>query len=443
MIATSTAALKVNRHVVYNGLDMYALIRAVLVGLVLGAASISFAGSDAWAIRYGSTYESWSQPEAELLQVDPVSAWNVLLDAPFVTADGGTAYMLVGGGLMAIEVASGEVIWRSLANLTGPLLATPDGVFAAAGDTIVKLDVRTGRVLWQRQLEHQEIQSLTRQGDLILAMGRMWYGGDLLDSHTGQVVYSFSITDNSWPVYLDESLLYIREYSGEPHFYHAVLHDLELGAQRWRLGHSDGPIWRAEGRVYFVRQRISLRRPANQSQEIRVVDELSGGTVDAWEYSTGDVKVRLSDFAPHYFMNDNEVAILSGTQDMVFGFPWGGSNEPAWAADLGGHYRAGPVSNLIFAESHDGRLIATMLPGGESYELLGAGPAFARIQLLGELVYAAREDGTLYITTTTGEVQARLQLGAKIAGPIMIEDNRLLVQLTNTLQVYELENNGP
>lgn len=405
----------------------------VLTGLLLALAPLGSASPEAWGAPYGNNYQGPSQPVADLRPADSAPLWGAVLDAPHVSAQDGTTFFFVDDGLMALEVASGNISWRRPQTPAGSLLSMSEGLFVATGDTVLRLDPRTGDTLWQRQLGNQEIRSLTPQGGRILAMGSMWQGGDLLDAGSGELIYSFAITDNAWPVYLDNSLLYIREYSGEPHFYHAVLHDLENAEQRWWLGHSDGPIRRPGGLAWFVRQHLSPRG----LQDIRVVDESSGQVVETWQYSSGAANVRLSDFAPHWFMTEEHVAVLSGAQDMVLGFPWGGASEPAWTVRLGGAYRIGPVDGWLFAEAHDGRLIATSLPDGNSRDLLKPGPAFTRIETIGTDVYAAREDGTLYgIDPASGNVFMRPQLGVRITGPILIEADHLVLQSGQALWVF-------
>src|SRR5690554_4199621 len=68
---------------------------------------------------------------------------------------------------------------------------------------------------------------------------------------------------------------------------------------------------------------------------------------------------------------------------MVLGFPLGGASEPAWTLELGESCRAGPVNGVITAESPDGRLSATSVQDRTSVELLGPGPAFTRIDMIG------------------------------------------------------------
>ena len=86
--------------------------------------------------------------------VPPLAArWNVAVDARQVLAAGGRAYVVVAGGVAALEQASGKQAWAA-ALATAPAGAAYDdgALYVASGNEVVALDAATGAVRWRRDL---------------------------------------------------------------------------------------------------------------------------------------------------------------------------------------------------------------------------------------------------------------------------------------------------
>lgn len=394
------------------------------------------AEKEPWLVDYGSSYQSWAQRVSEPLAADREPLWSAPLDTHSTIVADGVVFFVSDGMLMAVDVSSGVVSWSHAGGFTGPLAHLDGTVYAGQGNALVALDASTGQRAWFRKLEHGDIRSIVPHADLLLAMGQMWHGGNVLKRTSGQVIYTFGIFDQAWPALLDSRLLHLREYSGEPHFYHAVLHDLASGTERWRFGFSDGLIWRADGLVYFVRQQFvvsGVRTP----RFIRVVDEASGIEVAEWEYSTDEEDGSLARLAPHYFMTEEGMAILSGSLWTVHGFPLGGANEADWSVSLSAPYIAGPIGNVYISGGSTGRLYATQVPDGSQIELLGEGAAVRRLDVHGGSVYVGRDDGYLaVIDVESGESHFGAYVGEAEFGPILVSGDYLIVQLGARLLVF-------
>jgi outer membrane protein assembly factor BamB len=86
--------------------------------------------------------------------VPPLAArWNVAVDARQVLAADGRAYVLVAGGVAALDQTNGRQLWAAALPASSAGAGYEAGaLFVAAGNEVVSLDAASGGVRWRRDL---------------------------------------------------------------------------------------------------------------------------------------------------------------------------------------------------------------------------------------------------------------------------------------------------
>jgi outer membrane protein assembly factor BamB len=176
----------------------------VLVPLLNGLAALAQVdGSLLWRVDDGSPAGSptWADglvlygDEAGLVRArraDGTLAWSTQAASPVVPAPlavGGTAYVVGGGALVAMDVATGERRWTADVAVAGAAPAAwSDGrVIVAAGADLLALDAGSGAVRWRTPLPAPVTHGLAARGGEIAGIDMAGHL-ILVDARAGAVV---------------------------------------------------------------------------------------------------------------------------------------------------------------------------------------------------------------------------------------------------------------
>lgn len=319
--------------------------------------------------------------------------------APAV-ADGRVYAAAVKGGVHALDLQSGERLWRYESKL--PLSGGPgvgDGLVVVGGldGEVIALDAQTGAEKWQAEVSNEVIAAPTIGSGLVLVRsndGRV----TALDAATGERrwfwnrdVPTLSVRGNGSPV-LGPGIVFVGNDDGTV----SALSAIE-GVPLW-----DVPVAQPEGRTELDRMADVDGTPV---------------LVDTTLYATSFKGQTLAIDAP--------------------------SGNPLWASQNGGAGRAAVAPSIVVVTARDGAVFGLDRAGGSA---MWQQPALARRQTTGAAIHGDYAvvgdfDGYLHwLQLDNGQFAARVRAGRDPlrAAPV-VSDGILVVQNTNgNLSAYRL-----
>ena len=130
------------------------------------------------------------------------------------------AVLLVGSLLWVLHLAQSTRTTQTPTPTTTPA-GSPHGIYISRSNDVYRLDIRTRKVIW-----HTHIASKTRYALIAVLIGKTVYiipntGGPLtaLNAQTGALRWSHTFKENVLLPYMDDGLLYVRDFFGKSTLY--------------------------------------------------------------------------------------------------------------------------------------------------------------------------------------------------------------------------------
>lgn len=350
--------------------------------------------------------------------------WTLKVDRaedgePAALLAGNWVFVKVGGDLQARDVATGRVIWTLRKTGDTPLAwqrASGEAAFVTQGRTLSAYRAGDGKRLWTRDLGDLARDVGESGGVLYVTTGK---GGLALNAATGAVRWQFSEPEMTGFRAALNGVVFWSAYQGEPHFPATYAFDGVTGRKLYRLGGTTGPLG-VRGDAVLMADASFIGNDDNAA--LSWVNLRSGVPAQVLKLAAdfrcpgrGGIERSSSEpfyAAPHVYVKDQ-----CGTRLRQF---WVNGPAPTgktptaplppartFAAPDEGHYRAGPMGELLVFESRAGevRLIPVSgrspvnyngvnMPTGPGLALPGAGQV-SRLDVLGNTLYLGRRTGRL------------------------------------------------
>lgn len=210
--------------------------------------------------------------------------------------DGNVVYVQAAGGVVKVDNATGESIWRTSdgdegmnSAFSSPIVAEVAGkrqLVVQGREKLMGIDLESGEVLWS-----QAIQAFRGMNILTPTM----YNGALLTSAHSGVTQLWDVSDHGQVA--ERWKVQAQAYMSSPVIVdgHAYLHlknqrfaciDLEQGEQKWRTK-PFGKYWSmvaADNRILALDENGTLRLIAADPEEFRLIDERKVSQAPAWAH---------------------------------------------------------------------------------------------------------------------------------------------------------------